>query len=71
MHWLYRYHVRCTSSVRYTVAQAVQQILNATETDDDDTNDSSDSEYEDHLSQTSEYSDVDSADDTAAVTDSK
>jgi len=55
---------------RYTAAQAAQ-LLRAIESDDDDNdmNDSSDSVYEDHVSQTSEHSDVESADDTAAATD--
>ena len=57
--------------VRYTAAQAVQQILRAIESDTDDTNDSSDSEHEDHVSQPSEQSDVKSADDTASVTDNR
>jgi len=46
-------------------------LLRAIESDDDDgdMNDSSDSVYEDHVSHTSEHSDVESADDTAAATD--
>lgn len=55
-----------TRLVRYSAAKALQQILEADESDDVDSssNDSSGSDYEDHISETSEHNDITSDDQT-------